>query len=189
MPRLVANGVARRIQQLLDEGVGVARARGALHRLVFQVVVADLDGLRFFHDCQRAIRLASQALQYAIASGLDAIRRQRTKTCERLIENLFETLWTMGHFFFPDRSRISFLSLDRDRNGRGLATRGLAALVEVAFGEVGLHRLEAGALVENVASQRVLEKNRFTRIGVAPRYLRIAGAWREHQHYHPTHDD
>jgi ribosomal-protein-alanine N-acetyltransferase len=34
--------------------------------------------------------------------------------------------------------------------------------------------------VDNVASQRVLEKNRFTRIGLAPRYLRIAGSWRDH---------
>ena len=79
--------------------------------------------------------------------------------------------------------------VDRDRNGRGLATRGLAALVEIAFGEIGLHRLEAGALVENVASQRVLEKNRFTRIGVAPRYLRIAGAWRDHLLFQRTVED
>lgn len=67
-----------------------------------------------------------------------------------------------------------------DRNGRGLATRAVAAAIEIAFGELGLHRLEAATLVENVASQRVLEKNGFERIGLAPRYLLIAGAWRDH---------
>lgn len=70
--------------------------------------------------------------------------------------------------------------VDGARNGRGLATRAVAAAIEIAFGELGLHRLEAGALVENIASQRVLEKNGFERIGLAPRYLLIAGAWRDH---------
>ena len=70
--------------------------------------------------------------------------------------------------------------VDAQHNGRGLATRALAAVVEQAFGPIGLHRLEAGTLVDNVASQRVLEKNGFVRIGVAPAYLRIAGEWRDH---------
>jgi ribosomal-protein-alanine N-acetyltransferase len=79
--------------------------------------------------------------------------------------------------------------VDRARNGRGLASRAVAAIVVEAFGPVGLHRLEAGTLVDNVASQRVLEKNRFTRIGIAPRYLYIAGAWRDHVLFQRTADD
>ena len=65
-------------------------------------------------------------------------------------------------------------------NGRGLATSAVAEVAEFAFGELGLHRLEAATLVDNVASQRVLEKNGFERIGVAHGYLRIAGDWRDH---------
>jgi ribosomal-protein-alanine N-acetyltransferase len=61
-----------------------------------------------------------------------------------------------------------------------VATRAVGLAVEQAFGRIGLHRLEAGTLVDNLASQRVLEKNGFVRIGVAPRYLRIAGDWRDH---------
>lgn len=67
-----------------------------------------------------------------------------------------------------------------DRNGRGLATRAVAELVELAFREIGLHRLEAGTLVDNIGSQRVLEKNGFEQIGLARKYLRINGAWRDH---------
>jgi ribosomal-protein-alanine N-acetyltransferase len=65
-------------------------------------------------------------------------------------------------------------------NGRGLATRAVADMIPIAFGELGLHRLEAGTLVDNLASQRVLEKNAFERIGVARGYLHIGGAWRDH---------
>ena len=79
--------------------------------------------------------------------------------------------------------------VEEARNGRGLATRAVHGLAELAFRELGLHRLEAAALVDNVASRRVLEKNRFTLIGLAPRYLRIAGAWRDHHLFQRTAED
>jgi ribosomal-protein-alanine N-acetyltransferase len=79
--------------------------------------------------------------------------------------------------------------VEESRNGRGLATRAVAEIVEVAFAEFELHRVEAGTLVENVASQRVLEKNRFTQIGLAPRYLEIAGAWSDHILFQRTIED
>ena len=65
-------------------------------------------------------------------------------------------------------------------NGRGLATQAVGELIPIAFAEFGLHRIEAGTLVDNVASQRVLEKNGFERIGLARGYLHIGGAWRDH---------
>jgi [ribosomal protein S5]-alanine N-acetyltransferase len=68
----------------------------------------------------------------------------------------------------------------QEMNGRGVATRAVALAAEWAFGRIGLHRLEAGTLVDNLASQRVLEKNGFDRIGLARSYLRIAGDWRDH---------
>jgi len=80
-------------------------------------------------------------------------------------------------------------SVDQARNGRGLATAAVAAIAREAFGALGLHRLEAGTLVDNVRSQRVLERNAFTRIGLAPRYLRIAGEWRDHILFQRTAED
>ena len=67
-----------------------------------------------------------------------------------------------------------------DHNGRGLASSAVADVVEFAFGEAGLHRLEAGTLLHNHASQRVLEKNGFERYGLARKLLRINGEWRDH---------
>lgn len=68
-------------------------------------------------------------------------------------------------------------------NGRGVATAALANIKELAFGELGLHRIEAGALLHNVRSQRVLERNGFVRFGVAPQFLNIAGQWQDHAMY------
>jgi ribosomal-protein-alanine N-acetyltransferase len=69
--------------------------------------------------------------------------------------------------------------IDQTRNGRGLATGAVEDAVAYAFGELALHRVEATTLVENVASQRVLEKAAFERIGVARRFLYINGEWRD----------
>jgi len=79
--------------------------------------------------------------------------------------------------------------IDGNAQGRGLATRAVGEIVRFAFDELGLHRVEAGTLVDNIASQRVLEKNGFTRIGVARRYLLIAGEWRDHILFERLADD
>lgn len=63
---------------------------------------------------------------------------------------------------------------------RGLGTAALARMPEIAFGELQLHRMQAGTLTDNAASQKVLERNGFQRFGLAPAYLKIAGRWQDH---------
>jgi [ribosomal protein S5]-alanine N-acetyltransferase len=77
------------------------------------------------------------------------------------------------------RSAVVGYWVDHEHQGRGLATAFTAFLVQEAT-EIGLHRLEAGTMVDNVASQRVLERSGFTRIGVAEKLLYIQGEWRDH---------
>lgn len=64
--------------------------------------------------------------------------------------------------------------------GRGLATAAVREMLEIAFTRLGLHRVQAETLLHNAGSQRVLERNGFERIGLAPAYLRIAGSWQDH---------
>ncbi|GAB2542058.1 GNAT family N-acetyltransferase [Brachybacterium huguangmaarense] len=61
--------------------------------------------------------------------------------------------------------------------GRGIATAALRALVDVAFGPMNLHRLEASAAVGNEASVRVLLRCGFEEIGLAPKLLRFSDGW------------
>jgi [ribosomal protein S5]-alanine N-acetyltransferase len=80
----------------------------------------------------------------------------------------------------PFRSAILGYWVDRFCAGRGVASRAVAEMVGVAFGGLGLHRLEAGTLPHNFASQAVLTRNGFERFGYAPRYLEIAGRFQDH---------
>lgn len=91
-----------------------------------------------------------------------------------------------GRINLNDIVRGAFLSgnlgywLAAEHTGRGLATSAVRHVIEVAFGELGLHRIQAATLAHNVRSQRVLARNGFDRIGMAPKYLRIAGSWQDH---------
>lgn len=45
------------------------------------------------------------------------------------------------------------------------------------------------AMLDNIASQRVLEKCGFHRIGISPRHVKIAGRWQDHALFAITAED
>jgi ribosomal-protein-alanine N-acetyltransferase len=73
--------------------------------------------------------------------------------------------------------------VDAAFRGRGVATAALRLVVARSFGDLGLHRLDAGAMPSNLGSQRVLEKAGFSRVGVLERFLYVAGSWQDHVLY------
>ena len=95
----------------------------------------------------------------------------------------------IGRFNLAGISRGPFQSaglgywVDRNHLGRGLASAAVGAIVAEARDTLRLHRIEASTLVHNTASQRVLLRNGFRQIGMAPRYLQIAAQWQDHSLY------
>jgi len=70
--------------------------------------------------------------------------------------------------------------MDVSAQGQGLATEGIGAVLDFAFGPLGLHRIQAAIMPKNPRSLHVIEKVGFRREGYAERYLRIAGLWEDH---------
>ena len=64
--------------------------------------------------------------------------------------------------------------------GRGIMTKAVRVMKVFAFEKLGLRRIEAGCIPNNIASIRVLEANGFEREGYAREYLCIAGVWQNH---------
>lgn len=62
----------------------------------------------------------------------------------------------------------------------GYMAEAVLALAAYAFRELGLHRIDAASLPENIASIRVLEKCGFHNEGLARQYLCINGRWQDH---------
>ena len=79
--------------------------------------------------------------------------------------------------------------VDHEHLGRGLATAGVGHVV-VEAARLGLHRLEAGTMVDNAASQAVLRRSGFRQYGTAERFLFIGGQWQDHVLFQRIlHDD
>jgi ribosomal-protein-alanine N-acetyltransferase len=73
--------------------------------------------------------------------------------------------------------------------GKGLMRQALSLVVEEAFSVLGLHRLEANIQPANVQSKALVTALGFRLEGVSPRYLKIAGAWRDHERYAITAEE
>ena len=67
--------------------------------------------------------------------------------------------------------------------GRGCMKEGLGQVLSAAFGELGLHRLEANIQPANRASIALVRSLGFRKEGLSPRYLKIGGRWRDHERW------
>jgi ribosomal-protein-alanine N-acetyltransferase len=77
----------------------------------------------------------------------------------------------------------------RTHAGRGIIPMAVAMVCDHLFEVADLHRIEIAIRPDNDRSQRVVEKLGFTKIGLAPSYLHIAGRWRDHVVYQLVVDD
>jgi ribosomal-protein-alanine N-acetyltransferase len=67
--------------------------------------------------------------------------------------------------------------------GKGYMTEGMGLVLDFAFGELGLHRLEANIQPGNAASIALVRRCGFVKEGFSEKYLKIGGDWRDHERW------
>lgn len=67
--------------------------------------------------------------------------------------------------------------------GRGHMARGLRLVLDFAFGDLALHRVEANVQPGNARSIRLLHAAGFEREGFSKGFLYIDGEWRDHERW------
>jgi ribosomal-protein-alanine N-acetyltransferase len=66
---------------------------------------------------------------------------------------------------------------------QGYMTEGLKLVINYAFSQMKLHRLEVNIQPDNAASLALVQKCGFHKEGFSPRYLQIHGQWRDHERW------
>lgn len=82
------------------------------------------------------------------------------------------------------KSGILGYSIDEDYQGRGYMKEVVNLVVNYAFKDLDLHRVEASVLLENERSKGVLLGTGFKQLGINEKYLFINGIWQDHITYY-----
>jgi ribosomal-protein-alanine N-acetyltransferase len=73
--------------------------------------------------------------------------------------------------------------------GKGYMREGLELVLRRAFGDLGLHRVQASIQPGNEPSIALVRAAGFRKEGLARRYLKIGGRWRDHEQWAITAED
>ena len=67
--------------------------------------------------------------------------------------------------------------------GKGVAGEAVRQVLEIAFDQLRLQRIEADCRIDNLASKRVLERNGFVQFGHSRRSFELGGVWYDRLHF------
>ena len=87
-----------------------------------------------------------------------------------IVKGLFRSAYLGYYAFVP-------------KEGKGLMRIGLAKAINHSFRKMKLHRLEANIQPENKSSISLVRSLGFQMEGYSPKYLKIAGRWRDHERW------
>jgi ribosomal-protein-alanine N-acetyltransferase len=73
--------------------------------------------------------------------------------------------------------------------GKGLMRQAMELVIDHAFHELGLHRVEANIQPSNHRSLKLVKSLGFRHEGFSPRYLKIEDEWKDHERFALTIED
>ena len=79
--------------------------------------------------------------------------------------------------------------IDASVQGRGYMREALQAVIDHAFTEMKLHRIEANIMPANLRSIMLVQSLNFEEEGLAKKYLKVNGEWQDHLHYTLLNND
>lgn len=79
--------------------------------------------------------------------------------------------------------------IDEALAGNSYTPEAVAVVLQFAFEELGLHRIQISIIPRNTASRRVVEKLGMRDEGLAERYLEINGVWEDHLRFAMTTEE
>ena len=75
-------------------------------------------------------------------------------------------------------------SIDEGEQNKGYMKEAVNLILDYAFEDMELHRVEGAVLLDNEKSQRVLKSCGFKEVGISEKHLFINGKWRDHKMFY-----
>jgi ribosomal-protein-alanine N-acetyltransferase len=150
---------------------------------------ADRDEVVDAMVCSRSFHHPWIAAPTTPAEFDEMLERAEDDTFVALLIRVREDRRVAGMFNISQIFRRSFQSAYlgycavAGMEGRGYMTEGMGLVLDHAFGELGLHRLEANIQPGNTASIALVRRCGFVREGFSEKYLKIDGEWRDHERW------
>lgn len=129
------------------------------------------------------------------ASFADWLAGSHVPTRERLLVCARESGAIAGYFSLGEIVHESLKSaylgywVSAGFAGRGFMAEGMRLTLGHAFRGIKLHRVEANIQPGNGASISLVRRSGFRKEGFSPRYLKVAGRWRDHERWALTVED
>ena len=123
------------------------------------------------------------------------LKSARTPTSDRSLVCRREDGAILGTFNLSEIVRGAFQGaylgywIGESFAGQGYMREALPLLLRRAFVDLKLHRVEANIMPHNHASLALVQGAGFRREGYSPRYLKIAGRWRDHERWAILRED
>lgn len=150
---------------------------------------ADGQELIALHRASRALhrgRVTPPTTLAAYSAYLRKVARAENEgllVCRRSDDAIVGVVNLDQIFYGPLKSAYIGYYAGAAHAGHGYLGEAVGLALRHAFGRLRLHRVEANIQPDNEPSRRVAARNGFRLEGYSPRYLKVAGRWRDHERW------
>src|SRR5690606_13104839 len=157
---------------LAREGEFLRAARAS--RRLYRGLVTTASTPQEYRDYLRRSRRSNQESFFVVANETNALAG--VININEIVRYAFCSAY-LGYYAFVPYA------------GQGLMREGMSHVLAFAFGELKLHRGEANIHPVNRRSIELVRSLGFRYEGLALRYLKICGRWRDHEHWALTAEE
>lgn len=165
-----------------------------------ELTFADIDNVHELHSLPETDKFNTLGIPETIQTTekiLDewlTVQKQEPRnsyvfSIDKIEDNCFIGLIALNLGKVNYRTAEVWFKIHKNFWRKGYTTEALTKILDFAFNDLKLHRIEAGCAVENIASSKVLEKVGMKQEGMKRKKLPIRGEWKDNYFYGILEED
>ncbi|AZA76174.1 N-acetyltransferase [Chryseobacterium sp. G0186] len=157
-----------------------------VHEMLLRPESTEFNPTTYSEDKNETIKLI-KTWQKETEQGKD--QRKFTFLIEDSINQTFVGIIGLDIIKLPYKNAEIWFKLNPENWGKGYGTEALERIIQFAFEDLKLHRVEGGCAVDNIASYRVMEKSGMIREAHRRKLLPLKNGWSDNYEYAILEED